>query len=223
MSSNGVQKAGGRRGAGRTAKKDRWSEEFLSTNPKSPVINVDLVVSVTDATLPSGIYAKANVAIQKLLAHPDAWTCLDGADKKEIINLLPDHIHPAPDPDNPDAPIPPIQQEFLRYSNNWRDGVRQYQVDLEQGRYDSKWLRDAAQAMEERADGNFDRWKEEQFEQFWGQKQKLDYAVIAGESSKVKLQTLVEHGCVQVGDVWKYTRSFGKGSGGLLVEKEAKV
>jgi hypothetical protein len=77
--------------------------------------------------------------------------------------------------------------------------------------------------MEERADGAFDKWKEEQFEEFWGQKQKIDLKASAGESSKIRLTTLVENNCVRVGDVWKFSRAFGKGPGRVLVEKEVKV
>lgn len=101
--------------------------------------------------------------------------------------------------------------------------MRQFQVDLGAGRYDPEWLRQAAQAMKERAEGKFDKFKEEEFEQFWGQKQKLDYHVIAGESSKVKLETLIQHGVVRVGDVWKYSRVFGRKTERVFVEKEAKV
>ncbi len=37
---------------------------------------------------------------------------------------------------------------------------------------DPEWLAQAAQAMEERAEGEFDDWKEKNFEEYWGQKAK---------------------------------------------------
>lgn len=77
--------------------------------------------------------------------------------------------------------------------------------------------------MEERAQGKYDKFKEEQFEEFWGQKQKLDSDVIAGKSSTVKLGTLVENGVVRVGDVWRYSRCFRRGDEKLLLEKEVRV
>lgn len=101
--------------------------------------------------------------------------------------------------------------------------MRQFQLDLQGGRYDPEWQRQAAEAMEERAQGKFDKFKEEQFEEFWGQKQKLDHDVIAGESSKVKLGTLVENGVVRVGDVWRYSRVFRRRDEKLLLEKEVRV
>lgn len=163
---------------------------------------------------------------QKLFAKPEAWNCLDKDEKEEIISLLPAHVYRGPDPpteDGTETKLPPIPESFLRYSNHWRDGVRQFQVDLQNGRYDPEWLRQAEEALQERAEGEFDKFKEEEFEQFWGQKQKLNYGVIAGESSRVKLATLIDEGVIRIGDVWKYSRAFGKGAGRLMVEKEARV
>ncbi|KAL2007345.1 hypothetical protein VTN00DRAFT_8783 [Thermoascus crustaceus] len=206
MASGNVESSKSRpkRNPTRSAKKDPWSEEQLLTSTKSRLIDIDLV---------------------KLLAHPRAWEVLNEEEKKEILRLLPDNVHPNPDPDpeDPNAKIPPLPQTFLRYSNNWRDAVRQFQVDLQAGRYDPEWQRQAAEAMEERAEGKFDKFKEEEFEEFWGQKQKLDYSVIAGESSRVKLDTLIQHGVVKKGDVWKYTRVFGRKDERVLVEKEARI
>ncbi|KAL2373925.1 hypothetical protein RJ035_004072 [Blastomyces gilchristii] len=201
---------GARRGPSRTSKKDPWREEQLTTSTNSPLIHLDLV---------------------KLLADPRTWTCLDEDEKKEIIALLPDEIQRHADPgpnsegqkDSGAHVIPPLPESFVRYSNNWRDAVRQFQADLETGKYDPEWQRQAAEAMEERAQGKFDKFKEDQFEEFWGQKQKLDYDVIAGESSRVKLGTLVENGVVRVGDVWRYSRSFGRGREKLLLEKEVRI
>lgn len=113
-------------------------------------------------------------------------------------------------------------------------------MDLECGRYDPEWLSQADEAMKERADGKFDKWKEKEFEQFWGQKQKLDWASYAGEASQVRLETLVANGVIHKGDIWTYARSFLVGDKGtsyahafftgdkgdqakVLVEKEVKV
>lgn len=105
--------------------------------------------------------------------------------------------------------------------------MRQFQAELEWGRYNPTWLSQADEAMKERAGGKFDAWKEKEFEQFWGQKQKLEYESYAGEASRVKLETLVEHGVIRKGDVWVYSRVFFLGDKGnrdrALVEKEVKV
>ena len=115
-------------------------------------------------------------------------------------------------------------------------------MDLECGRYDPEWLSQADEAMKQRAEGKFDKWKEKEFEELWGQKQKLDHrgSHISGEASQVGLETLVEHGVIRKGDVWTYSRVFDMGrkkasyahafftgeKGGqdkVLIEKEIKV
>ncbi|GKZ68401.1 hypothetical protein AnigIFM50267_003081 [Aspergillus niger] len=188
----------------RRAAKDRWEEQRVMTSTTSPLVDADLV---------------------GLLANPLAWDCLEESEKQEIIRLLPDGVHPDPNPpsDDPDAKIPPIPHAFLRYSNNWREGIRQFQAELENGYHDPEWLRQAKLAMEERAAGRFDRFKEEEFEEFWGQKQRMDKTLVAGQSSQVKLKTLIDHNVVREGDVWKYSRCFSKGADRVLVEKEARI
>ena len=141
---------------------------------------------------------------------------------------MPAHVRPEPGIDDPDTDgkIPPPPDDFLRYDNHWRSGLRQFQSDLEAGRHDPEWQRQAAQAVRERAAGKFDSFKAREYEVFWGQKQKTDPSLRAGESAKVKLETLIEHGFVQVGDVWKYSRLIGSRFGAdkqLLIEKETRV
>lgn len=138
------------------------------------------------------------------------------------MNLLPEHVHNNPEPDE-DGKYPNLPAEFLRYSTDWRDGVRLFSEDLAEGRYDPEWQKQALQAMEERAEGKFDDFKEKQFEEFWGQKQKISYYAIAGESAKIKLEDLVKEGVIRIGDVWKYSRFMTKKADNLLVEKEVQV
>ncbi|PCH05173.1 Hypothetical protein PENO1_023930 [Penicillium occitanis (nom. inval.)] len=185
-------------------KRGPWGEDYLMTSTKSPLINAKLV---------------------ELFLHPKAWECLEEDEKRELLSLLPAHIHPNPDPDpnDPEAKIPPIPESFLRYETSWRTALRNFQSDLESGRYRPDWQRQAKEAVQERAQGKFDDFKEQEFEQFWGQKQKINHGLIAGESSKVKLETLIAHDVVRVGDVWKYCRVFGGKKVQVVVEKEVKI
>jgi hypothetical protein len=162
---------------------------------------------------------------QKLLASPEAWNCLDESDKQEILALLPADIHPETElqPDSQEQKIPPLPASFLRYSNNWRDGLRQFQLDLENGRYDPEWLRQAEKARKQRESGDFDTFKEREFEQFWGQKQNFNKRLLAGDSAKIKLSELVEHGVIQLGDVWRFRFGFGKGENNIKIDKEVRV
>ncbi|KAK2829854.1 hypothetical protein FQN49_007196 [Arthroderma sp. PD_2] len=205
MTSNGAKAATAKRKSSRATKKNRWNDEdFVTTSDKSPLIGIDLA---------------------KLLAKPEAWTCLDEAEKKEILALLPESVHPLHEPsaENSDETIPPLSEEFLRYSNVWRDATRQFQVDLESGKFDPQWLDQAHKAMEERAEGKFDARKERDFEAFWGQKQRYHTRVPAGDSATVTLKTLIANGVFEAGDIWKYSRAEGKGGERILIEKEAAI
>ncbi|CAI7564530.1 unnamed protein product [Penicillium viridicatum] len=188
----------------RPAARGKWSEEQLLTSDKSLLIDLDLV---------------------KLLARPEAWNSLEESDKREILALLPPDVHPEAQAasDDPDAKIPPIPDSFIRYSNNWRDGIRQFQLDLQNGRYDPEWLRQAQEAREQRENGDFDDFKEREYEQFWGQKQKVGRDATAGESARVKMGTLINEGVIQLGDIWKFYYVYGRGPGRIVVEKEVRV
>ncbi|CAG8019122.1 unnamed protein product [Penicillium salamii] len=182
----------------------KWSEDQLLASDKSALIDMDLV---------------------KLLAHPGAWNCLEETEKREILALLPPDVHPEAQivTEDSDAKIPPIPDSFVRYSNNWRDGVRQFQLDLQNGRYDPKWLRQAQEARERRAEGAYDAFKEREYEQFWGQKQRAAWKASAGESARVKLGTLIKEGVIQLGDVWKFYFVYGKGADRLVIDKETRI
>ncbi|OQD61618.1 hypothetical protein PENPOL_c016G08938 [Penicillium polonicum] len=188
----------------RPAARGKWSEEQLLTSDKSVLIDLDLV---------------------KLLARPEAWNSLEESDKREILALLPPDVHPEAQAalDDPDAKIPPIPDSFIRYSNNWRDGVRQFQLDLQNGRYDPEWLRQAQEAREQRENGDFDDFKEREYEQFWGQKQKVGRDATAGESARVKMGTLINEGVIQLGDIWKFYYVYGRGADRIVIEKEVRV
>jgi hypothetical protein len=160
-----------------------------------------------------------------LLSQPQAWNCLEENEKQEILALLPPDVHPDAQAaaDDPSTNIPPIPDNFIRYSNNWRDGVRQFQLDLENGRYDPEWLQQAQDAREQRERGEFDNFKEREYEEFWGQKQKVFNRAAAGESARVKLGTLISEGVILLGDIWRFNYVYGRGPGRIVIEKEVRV
>ncbi|MGI4802041.1 MAG: hypothetical protein ACRYG8_50030 [Janthinobacterium lividum] len=135
-----------------------------------------------------------------------------------LISMLPG----AYVPDLPDGEsLPNIPKLFLKSNSSFQADVRLFQEDLAGGRYDPVWLKDAQEAMSKRARGHYDDWKEKNREEFWGQKQKIDWQALAGESSQHKLLTLVAAGCFEVGDIWRLRRS-PRGMG-IVIEKEAMV
>lgn len=150
---------------------------------------------------------------------------MDESEKREVLSLLPSDAHPNPEPpaDDPTKGIPVLPLSFVKYSNEWREGIRQFQDDLQNGCYDPEWLHQASEAGKERAAGAFDSFKEQEYEEFWGQKQKLNWRDLTGEATKIKLGTLVEEGLIQVGDVWKFRHLLGRGAEQYSIEKEARV
>ncbi|KAJ5887663.1 hypothetical protein N7495_007704 [Penicillium taxi] len=188
----------------KAAPQKKWTEEHLLTSEKSVLVGADLV---------------------KLLASSAAWSCLEEDEKRQILALLPENTHPITESssENPKKIIPPLPDSFVRYSNNWRDGIRQFQLDLQNGRYDPEWLCQAEEARDKRANGDFDSFKNDEFEEFWGQKQKVDMNLACGESGRVKLRDLIADGVILMGDVWRFQFVFGKGDERIFIDKEVTV
>ena len=184
-----------KRNAGRSAKVDRSDPEWLVTNEKSPLADEDLHAEFSD---------------------PKTYENFTKSDWEDLRETLPTNV-----PCNPDGYSIPMT--FFKYDPDFRRGIREFQEDLGSGRLDPEWQADAALAMEERARGDFDSYKENEFEAFWGQKQKLRHDALAGESTKIKLELLIQQGLFKVGDSFNYSRMFGRGKNGVLVEKACKV
>ena len=184
-----------RRGGGRASKVDRTDPEWLVTNEKSPLVDEDLHAE---------------------FSNPKTYEKFTKSDWEDLRETLPPNV-----PINPDGYSIPMT--FFKYDPDLRRGIREFQEDLGSGRLDPKWQADAAQAMEERARGEFDAYKEDQFEAFWGQKQKLNHDALAGESTKIKLDLLIQNEIFKVGDYFSYSRVFGRGKSGVLIEKDCKV
>lgn len=153
--------------------------------------------------------------MQKILSQPETWAEFSQDELKEISAKFPDHV-----PRNEDGSI---KIDWLRYNNDWRHAVRLWQIDLEAGRLNPEWLRQAAEAMEDRAAGNFDNFKEEEFEKFWGQKQRVAHLERVGESGRLKLGDLIAANLFEKNDFWVYSRGFGFGANNFEIVKDCKV
>lgn len=136
--------------------------------------------------------------------------------------MLPCHLKSANShPDQALAPKNPMP--LLRHNQSFQTALRLFQEDLSAGRYDPTWLKNAAAASAKRAAGDFDEWKEQNREKFWGQKQKVDWRALAGDSGQHGLVDVVRGGVIELGDVWVLCRALGRAKGAVVVEKEAKV
>lgn len=136
--------------------------------------------------------------------------------------LLPDHdlIHPPP-PTDASIPDPAPKIDYSLFDHpKFKDGYLNVQNDIAMGKYEPEYLAKGELARQRRMKGEFDAWKEKEFESTWGEKQRVDWSAVAADSAKVKLEDMVKHGVFRVGDVFVLRRSF---AGGLCVKKEAKV
>ena len=181
--------------APRAAKVDRNDPSWLTTNEKSPLAHEDL-------------YGE--------LSNPKTYEHLTKEDWEDLREVLPPNV-----PVSSDGYSIPI--DFFKYDADFRRGIREFQEDLSTGRLDPGWQEAAGEAMEERARGDFDSYKENQFEEFWGQKQKLDSKAVAGESAKLKLDVMIQNGVFKEGDYFSYSRVAGRAKARVMVEKECKV
>ncbi|MCJ1307534.1 hypothetical protein MMC25_001180 [Agyrium rufum] len=189
----------GKKKAGSTPKqagnrKTAWEDEDKLFSEKSKLLDINLT---------------------EYFANPEAWSVLDEEEKTHLRSLLPPHLEL-----NEDGSIP---QSFLRYDPDWRHALQLFQEDLGAGCYEKEWLAEAAQAVNEVANGDYDDWKEKEFEEFWGQKQKVKYDVVAGETAQIKLEELISAGMFKVGDVWTFVRSIGRGKEAVLIEKDCRI
>jgi len=201
------------------AAKDLWQPENARTR-YSPFITRDLQVRISAACMKE--YAFSRALVQKLFT-PKNINRQDFTDDEydKIIALLPaaDIIYPA----NDDVTVldgKPIINPQLFKSSAFNEACCRYQQDLADGKYESDYLAKAADARKRRMAGDFDNWKDEHFEVYWGQKQKLFSNAVAGASSKIKLSEMVKASVFKVGDVFSMRRHF---SGGLIIRKDAIV
>ena len=138
---------------------------------------------------------------------------LSEEEKAEVRKQLPENVFTDGAPN----------EEFLKYSTEWREDVRVFQDEVRSGRHEPEWLEQANQASKERAAGDFDEHKDKEVEAFWGQKQKVDTHAQAGEAAQVLLPDMIKANLFKTGDAFKYSRSFGRGKSAILVEKECSV
>ena len=80
-----------------------------------------------------------------------------------MVKLLPKHVEV---PQALDAE-PTYGVSVLMHMADFRRALRYFQDNIRFGRYDEAWLRDAAEAIEERARGEFDEHEMQIFEDRW--------------------------------------------------------
>ena len=193
---------------------DKFDIEHLMTSPESLLTKVNLHVRLL-ATV-----SQCQANDKAMMCDTRVWTSLRPEQKATLAALAPQHVLE----EAPDGSMV-IPNKFLKFDQPWRQELRFFQEDLAGGRMDPKWLAQGEKAMEERANGAFDKWKEGEYESFWGQKQKFTHGATAGLGAKHKLDVLSRADVFKIGDVWRFTRTYTlpDTKEKITIDKECKV
>jgi hypothetical protein len=107
-----------------------------------------------------------------MLLESPAWNSLTASQQSTLISMLPE----SPDNVNLLAKISAGETAdtrpaaFTLANNCFRTDVAKFQEDLKNGHLAKTWQAAAEQAVVERAAGEYDGWKAEEAEAWWGQK-----------------------------------------------------
>jgi hypothetical protein len=107
-----------------------------------------------------------------MLLESPAWNSLTPSQQSTLISMLPE----SPDNVNLLAKISAGETAdtrpaaFTLANNCFRTDVAKFQEDLKNGHLAKTWQAAAEQAVVERAAGEYDGWKAEEAEAWWGQK-----------------------------------------------------
>ena len=143
---------------------------YITTNSSSRLVKADVYVS-----LPSICHLLTqhiSDTSQHMLLESPAWNSLTASQQSTLISMLPE----SPDNVNLLAKISAGETAdtrpaaFTLANNCFRTDVAKFQEDLKNGHLAKTWQAAAEQAVVERAAGEYDGWKAEEAEAWWGQK-----------------------------------------------------
>ncbi|KAM0301842.1 hypothetical protein ACHAPM_004994 [Fusarium culmorum] len=126
----------------KAARRSKWNQDNILTDPKSPLASADL---------------------RSILSNPMAWEILENEERAEILALFPDsqHILGAGTEDAcPDF-------ASLMNDDSFRYDCAAYTENIAQGRHDPEWLAQAWAAHERRKMGDFDEHLDNKFKDDW--------------------------------------------------------
>ncbi len=109
-----------------------------------------------------------------MLLEPSAWTSLSLEQQTTLITMLPQDVANTAllDRMKTGDAIDTRPQAFTMSNDCFRTDVAKFKEDLKNGHLAKTWQAAAEQAVIERAVGDFDAWKAEEAELWWGQKAK---------------------------------------------------
>jgi len=174
-----------------------WSPEYLLANPKSKLARCNL----------------------NDLINQRQWDLLSYEEQAECLSHLPpsDILHIEGGDGSTGNLAVNLVDGFFERNLTLQDDFRTFQDDLSEGRFLPSFIERAANARKRRLQGEFDKWKDNQYELWWGQNQKLATGMLAGDTTRLKLADMARGRMLFEGDVWLYCRTF---KGCLTIKKE---
>ncbi|KAF2826262.1 hypothetical protein CC86DRAFT_467020 [Ophiobolus disseminans] len=110
--------------------------------------------------------------VYHMLLEPTAWTCLSAEQQISLLSMLPqDSTTTALIAKVKRGETEGTRPHAFNISNDcFRTDVAKFKEDLKNGHLAKTWQASAEQAIIERAAGDYDEWKAEESELWWGQK-----------------------------------------------------
>lgn len=108
--------------------------------------------------------------IYHMLLEDSAWTSLSAEQQTTLISMLPDSAENQRLLEKIKQGEQDTRPQWLKASDVFRDEVAKFKDDLTSGHLAKTWQAAAEQAAIERAAGEYDAWKAEEAELWWGQK-----------------------------------------------------
>ncbi|KLU89932.1 hypothetical protein MAPG_08899 [Magnaporthiopsis poae ATCC 64411] len=128
--------------AAQRRKKARWMAPSVYTSTRSPLADAN------------------KVDLRSVLCHPSAWDGLSAAQQAKLLAVMPARFVK-------DAGTPAARPDALALSNSddFRHDCARYVGNIRNGRHDPEWIRQAREAHDRRAAGDFDDYLRAKFKE----------------------------------------------------------
>ncbi|KAK9451915.1 Asx homology domain-containing protein [Limtongia smithiae] len=127
---------------------DKYTTEYLLTNSRSPL------VSISDLSF---------------LVNEDSFNALPESARAHLMSILAPVDHAPPSPSASNSTPRPVAG-FFSHNTVLQEAIRDFQSDISLGRYTKSYARDLSRARAAIARGSTDKYKDNEFELWWGQR-----------------------------------------------------
>lgn len=147
---------------------------FITSNSTSRLGKADVYVSRT--LIEAVYYTLHTYTSQHMLLEDPAWTSLSSEQQSVLMSMLPPGTTNRTNLDRNGNEVDDTEsmrpQAFTMSNDCFRTDVAKFKEDLKNGHLAKTWQAAAEQATIERAAGEYDGWKAQEAELWWGQRSK---------------------------------------------------